>query len=512
MSTPPLSPLVTAVRSAHPGAYDDLDDASLEKAVLAKYPQYSDMAAPSLANAPGAPPSRSQLTKTIDSGEGPVAQGMTTMETKLSQVPQNTASSLYHSFVDKPTNGASILDNPSRLNPIDTKEGSLAQNVGGTAANIFPAVIDPMGGGIGDSVLGTLTKAAADASLPMRSATAQKLISPMTYENVGETAADVRMGANPERGIVNEGLVGTKEGLLPKIDSRLTQLKSAANNILDNHPNSLQPLDAEPHIDAAIDNAIQEAQRTGADTSRLESIRAALKTKYGNLQGTPRQMNDLKTEIQDAANGLGAYKNTQPVEASAANAMSAAANRIKTMVNDSVPEAAELNQRMQDLQDARQGIQRQVNKARGEDIFAPHEPLTSVGSKILSRTAGSAPVRTGIARVLNAGNVKGVPAPGPLAGIGAPLTLTPPPGQTPPAPNAQEPLDLAGGEEIPARATPDIFGRGLISKEPLIMSPPGQMPVDLQRVLGFTQEEGGAPPSEAHPGVHPKNLPKGKKK
>jgi hypothetical protein len=44
----PLNDLVTKIRGAHPGAYDDMDDATLTKSVLAKYPQYSDLAAPKI--------------------------------------------------------------------------------------------------------------------------------------------------------------------------------------------------------------------------------------------------------------------------------------------------------------------------------------------------------------------------------------------------------------------------------------------------------------------------------
>lgn len=47
-STPPLNSLVEKIRAAHPGAYDDMDDATLTNRVLAKYPQYSDLAAPKL--------------------------------------------------------------------------------------------------------------------------------------------------------------------------------------------------------------------------------------------------------------------------------------------------------------------------------------------------------------------------------------------------------------------------------------------------------------------------------
>ncbi len=48
MTTAALNPLVEKIRAAHPGVYDDMDDATLTKKVLAKYPQYSDLAAPKL--------------------------------------------------------------------------------------------------------------------------------------------------------------------------------------------------------------------------------------------------------------------------------------------------------------------------------------------------------------------------------------------------------------------------------------------------------------------------------
>src|SRR6266567_4639658 len=54
MSTPALNPLVEKIRGKYPGAYDDLDDAALTKAVLAKYPQYEDLARPSTPM-PGSP-------------------------------------------------------------------------------------------------------------------------------------------------------------------------------------------------------------------------------------------------------------------------------------------------------------------------------------------------------------------------------------------------------------------------------------------------------------------------
>jgi hypothetical protein len=41
-----LNPLVDKIRAKYPGAYDDMDDATLTKKVLAKFPMYSDLAVP----------------------------------------------------------------------------------------------------------------------------------------------------------------------------------------------------------------------------------------------------------------------------------------------------------------------------------------------------------------------------------------------------------------------------------------------------------------------------------
>src|ERR1019366_5750335 len=81
MSSPALNPLVEKVRAAHPGAYDDMDDASLTAAIVAKYPQYSDLALPR------PPTPHGQLPNGGDTGEGPIAQALTTFETKLSEMP-----------------------------------------------------------------------------------------------------------------------------------------------------------------------------------------------------------------------------------------------------------------------------------------------------------------------------------------------------------------------------------------------------------------------------------------
>lgn len=58
-------PLAAKVRAKFPGVYDDMDDAALEKAVLAKHPEYADLAEPQAAPAAAQPaaPAPSMLSR-----------------------------------------------------------------------------------------------------------------------------------------------------------------------------------------------------------------------------------------------------------------------------------------------------------------------------------------------------------------------------------------------------------------------------------------------------------------
>lgn len=283
------------------------------------------------------------------------------------------------------------------------RSGNFAGGVGTTAALAAPAAMEPAAG----AARAGITKVNA-----ARTALAEKTVGPLVYENVGETGADVRMGVNPERGLTKEGLGGPftgKQGLIEDAEARTAELKTSANSILKNHANSGNLIDAGPLIDQAIDKAIKNTEKVAGSTERLEGLRTALKTKYGPTEGHPLEINQLKSEIQEAAANVGAYKNTQPVEASVAAAMGDAANRIKEAVNKEVPEAADLNQRMADLIDARRGLERKVNAERGQSIFGDfHQGMVG---RMLNRTVGSAPARTTLARALMTGLTEDVPPP-----------------------------------------------------------------------------------------------------
>jgi len=345
--------------------------------------------------------------------------------------------------------------------------GVLAHAAAGATVASAPLIAEGLGKGV---------RGAGRATGPLRQAAAEKIVSPITYENLGETKADIRTDINPERGLTREGMVGSKKGLAEEqIPARLTELKTAANQILQNHPNGGTVIDAEPFIDQAMDNAIGETEKVAGSTERLENLRAALKTKYGPIRGTPAQINDLKTDIQAAARGVGAYKNTQPVEASVASAMGQAARLIRSRVDELIPEAAELNGRMSDLIDAQAGIRSKIAGERGQSLFGNFG--RSIPSTVLNRTVGSAPVRTAVARAVNVGNVLDVPEPlpprpGPAGLLPAAPLFTPPPADT------SGPVDL-GAPTIQPRADNRLLPAAGQTTGPRTVSGPSQFGVSL---------------------------------
>lgn len=341
---------------------------------------------------------------------------------------------------------------------------------------------------------------------------AKSLIDPLVYEGVGEAKADARFGVDPSKGILDEGLVGTKEGLAGdpttrtpgKIKTRLGELKSAADNILQNHPNSRRLINAEPLIDSAIDSAVQSAKKVGASgtITRLESLREALKTQYGKLQGTPYEMNNLKMQLQDSANELGGYENAEPADASAAMAMKDAAHNIRGAVDTLVPEAADLNSRMSNLIDAQSGLERKIILEKG----GTSRPGLNHGfvNSVIDKTIGSAPVRTGIARVLNAGKTLDVPGP---------MEYVPPQirGLLNPAPtplgSAMEPI----GD--PSAPPPTLDYHPSYQTPPAFVRPGEIRPAGPPMELLFPNESPGDFPADITPDqfdLFQKTVPKGK--
>lgn len=268
-----------------------------------------------------------------------------------------------------------------------------------------------LAGQIAPALVGEAVDSGATSLRGTRSALAQKAVAPLVKKPLGATQTDIAFGRNPAQAITDEGLVGTKNQMVNQATKRIGQLSTAADKQLANHPNANTVTDIEPIIDGAIDSAQQAARRSGSKgaINRLEDLREALKTQYGDLQGTPLELNRLKQQIGDTASDLGAFKHTDPLESSAASAMSDIYTRLNDHIKSQVPEVAPINDRTANLISARMGLKRNAALESNKSLF--EGSLSTLPFRMFNKTAGSAPVRSVGARLLNAGNTLDIPSP-----------------------------------------------------------------------------------------------------
>lgn len=279
-----------------------------------------------------------------------------------------------------------------------------------------------------------------------------------------------------------------KDGNLPKrvtygdLDAeRIKMNKELRTSNFYSKPPSAQYAVADPI--AATHEAVGQArdlvygkvgETTGLDLRPLKQQESAL-IKLGDLAETTKNTLSAKA-AQHAVTSL-----PKKVLGSVQGLLSVKANPINAF---SIPEKSGLSSPVNEFNSHMQKAFPALKAATADRTLAfPKFNLTLTPS-------GSMP--SPMQRLINLSGGEQVP--------GENLKLTSPEGKTPPAPNAQEPLAFDGGQHIPAAATPDILGRGLIGGD-MPLTPPGDMPPALQRVLGFTDP---GVPSELYPGVKPK--------
>ncbi len=256
---------------------------------------------------------------------------------------------------------------------------------------------------------GGLTGAIAQVAAPdalekvgqARDYVAQKAVEPLVNKTPTQAAADLDADIKPGQSIVDEGLVGTKKSLVKKANQRIGELSSQTDQALKNSPNANVQIDAGDIIDGAIDSAQKAALKSGnpAIVTRLDNLKNALQTQFGSLQGTPLEMQRLKQSIGDTASDLGSFKTTDPLEASAAGALKDIYSRLNDAIAQQVPETATLNDRVSRLISDRDGVTRSITKDSGKSVL----DSTGLGAtllKMLQATVTSAPIRTGIAKIL----------------------------------------------------------------------------------------------------------------
>jgi hypothetical protein len=261
-------------------------------------------------------------------------------------------------------------------------------------------------------VTGGLTGKALFPKAPpvLRPKISNQMVGPIVKKPAGATLEDFKFGKNPAQAITDEGLVGSQESLLKQADARTKQLGAAIDNKLQTHPNANAQIDAGPIIDSAIDNAVAAARKTGNTgiETRLEALRTALKTQYGPTKGTPFEINQLKRQVGEIGSDLGAFKSTDPLEASAASAMADVYSGLKNAVNTHVPEVAPLNERVGNLISAKAALRRNVALDTNKSAISGMS-ITNAPFKIAEKTLLSPTARTIAARAVNIGNKLSVP-------------------------------------------------------------------------------------------------------
>lgn len=242
--------------------------------------------------------------------------------------------------------------------------------------------------------------AVSDATAGVRNKVAAKVVEPLVAKTAAQTAQDVSKGINPADAIVDEGLVGSKKQMVKQADQRLGELSSKTDAALKSSPNANAQLDAAPIVDGAIAAAQQAAKKSGnaAIVTRLDNLKSALTSQYGSLQGNPLQIQRLKQSIGEVAQDLGSFKATDPLEASAAGALRDIYSRLNDLISSSVPEVSDLNDRASKLISAKTGLLRNVAKD-STSILDSHS-ATSLLLKALKSTAASAPVLSGVAKII----------------------------------------------------------------------------------------------------------------
>jgi len=295
MATPPLNPLVEKIRAANPGAYDDMDDATLTKSVLAKYPQYEDLARPTTPM-PGAPSTQPMTEEgRLFPGEPQfsvprsVSDPIVSAEAQLTKLPAATYG-LAKTLIPGTTEYQALHAQPilqrlgtlaKGLNPVVREQASLtppaaaaAQSKGSpnpvdwgaTAANVLPFFTDLGGGGITESPVGKVAGALAEkpVSLIQGAAKASGIGLSPVEKLVKAAGPSVRDAAFPQALEMASPEIARQNAVTPikTVQDMADAAHSGANNIWKNH--------IEPQITRNASATINGGQTAAAIRSGIE--------------------------------------------------------------------------------------------------------------------------------------------------------------------------------------------------------------------------------------------------
>jgi hypothetical protein len=285
--------------------------------------------------------------------------------------------------------------------------------------------------GLSDALFGGLGRAAAS-----------KFGRSFINESMGATGRDVIYG-NPAKAITNEGVLSPFTGDIEKVKAaggdltaaggrlgdvagRIRQLQPQLNAALSSSTQTLRVADVidKPLTDAMNDiignSAMTDAEKMAA-ISQLGGLQASLKQGLGD-EITPLQANQLKNLIGSRVR----WNGTNAVGDEVKPAYKAVYSALKDGVNDTVPEVADLNERLTNLHAAQDDL---VRLARNEEVSRGAGVMRGkIGNSLLGVVeSGAGRVLPGAAAGSNAAGMIARPAL-PSLGPGLMNSLFPGPG------------------------------------------------------------------------------------
>ncbi len=220
---------------------------------------------------------------------------------------------------------------------------------------------------------------------------------PVVRRPLGATMEDLNFGKNPARALVGEGISGaTKQGVLDKVTTKTEQIGQAIDQRLSQPQHASKVIDVEPIINAEIQKAMASAAKLGepALLTRIQNLKEALLTQFGNLKKNPLDAAKMKREIGDSAKWSG-----QPFDNEVNQLRVNIYRGINDQINAAVPEVKPLNSRFADLMSAKSALKRNVALNTGK----PMTPGNVIASTLTAGTIdalNSTAARTTLARML----------------------------------------------------------------------------------------------------------------
>jgi hypothetical protein len=383
--------LAQRIRAKYPGAYDDIDDATLEKQVLAKHPEYADLAQPE-PQKPAQSPKPSVTTQQL-AAQGPSAMSATKGQAFKSTLkmagehPGQTGALLAGAAAAPFTGGLSV-----------------------PAAMGVEAAVGAGGAGAGHLVKSAATQQAPDVVRMLTDMATQGAIGAggplaggalrMVGRGLYRTAlAPTQQVLGKYGDVVGEGLATrtpvSREGLAKATESKITRIATKKNALADADQRVMFRSDAIAD-DAAkpLSEYATKQVRAGLPdpTGEIGDRLAQFKAVNPNGSLTPSSLDEIKRTLDDTT-GLAYRKMRTREPLTPTEKTSTEMTRAMSRANESaVPEYRQMNRGIMDAEGLRRAVERRTLGSGGNQVLDTLLALVRGSAGIPGRVAMMPPV------------------------------------------------------------------------------------------------------------------------